>query len=111
MNVEHVTLLFFIAVFILAEIYTTRQSVRGIIVSVEDSGPHNFLGEIRTAVVKLRSGEEVTAKLTHCAACIAKIQLGSEVKVFNSSDGNTIDPLWFRSKKECSFAENIHIRH
>jgi hypothetical protein len=110
MNVEHVTLLFLIAVFILAEIYRARRSIRGIIVSVEDSGPQNFLGEIRTAVVKLRSGEEVTAKLTQCAACIAKIQLGSEVKVFNSSDGYTIDPVWFRSKNQCGFSENIHAR-
>jgi len=107
MNVENITLLFLIALFILAEIYRARRSIRGVIVSVEDSGPQNFLGEIRTAVVRLRSGEEVTAKLTHCAACIAKIQLDSEVKVFNSLDGYIVDPVWFRSKKQCAFSENV----
>ncbi|MGC8602274.1 MAG: hypothetical protein ACP5VS_01150 [Desulfomonilaceae bacterium] len=107
MNIEYITSLFLIAVFILAEIYRAKRSARGIIVSVEDLGPQNFLGEIRTAVVKLKSGQEVTAKLTQCAACIAKIQVGSEVRVFNSSDGYTVDPVWFLSKKSCGFYENF----
>ncbi len=106
MNIENITLGFLIAVFILAEIYRTLRSARGVIVSVEDSGPQNFFGEIRTAVVRLKSGREVTAKMSQCAACIARIQLGSEVKVFNSSDGFTIDPVWFRSRKQCAFSEN-----
>lgn len=98
MNLENLTLIFLIAVFLAAEIYRTRRSVRGIVTFIEDFGPQNFLGEIRTATVKLYSGQEVSAKLTSCSACIGKIGIGSEVKVFKSSEGYMVDPVWFRSQ-------------
>lgn len=106
-DIEQITLFFLIAVFILAEIYRARRSVRGVVISVENSSPQNFLGEIKTAIVKLNSGREITATLTSCSACLGKIDVGSEVKVFNSSNGYVIDPVWFRSRKQCALSGQL----
>lgn len=103
MDWENATLIFLIAVFLMAELYRTRRSVRGMVISIDECGPQNFLGEIRTAIVRLSSGRDIEAKLTSCSACIGKIGIGSEVKVFKSSDGYMIDPIWFRSKDKCAF--------
>lgn len=102
MDIEQITLFFLIAVFILAEIHRARRSVRGIVIYVENTSPQNFLGEIKTAIVRLNSGSEVRATLTSCSACLGKIDVGSEVKVFNSANGYVIDPVWLRSGKQCA---------
>lgn len=106
MTMEQVTLVFLVGVFILAEIYRAVRSARGFIVSVDNPGLENFFGETRTVVVRLRSGREVKAKLTQCAACIARMDIGSEVRVFKGSDGYVVDPVWFHTKKLCSFSED-----
>lgn len=102
MNIEHITLLFLITVFVLAEIYRARRSVRGVVVSFEDTGPLNFFGEVRTVVVKLSSGELIQARMSSCAQCLGKIEPGSEVRIFDSSEGFQIDPVWIRSSKNCA---------
>ena len=99
MDIEQITLLFLIAIFALAEIYRARRSVRGIVISLEEPGPFNFFGEFRTAVVRLSSGRKVEAKMTSCTACLGKIELGSEVKIYSASDGYQIDPVWIRTVK------------
>ncbi|MFH0960018.1 MAG: hypothetical protein V1897_15100 [Pseudomonadota bacterium] len=101
MDIEQITLLFLIAIFALAEIYRARRSVRGVVISLEDSGPLNFLGEVRTVVVRLSSGKNVEAKMTSCTACLGNIELGSEVKIYRSSEGYQVDPIWVRSIKNC----------
>jgi len=106
MDIEQITLLFLIAIFALAEIYRARRSVRGIVISLEEPGPFNFFGEFRTAVVRLSSGKKVEAKMTSCTACLGKIELGSEVKIYSASDGYQIDPVWFRSIKNCGVTDS-----
>jgi hypothetical protein len=99
MDIEQITLLFLVAIFVLAEIYRARRSVRGIVVSMEESGPLNFFGEFSTAVVRLSSGKKVQARMTSCTACLGKIGPGSEVRIFSSSEGYQIDPVWIRTVK------------
>ncbi|MGC8657492.1 MAG: hypothetical protein ACP5U1_00290 [Desulfomonilaceae bacterium] len=102
---EQITLVFLLGVFTFAEIYRAMKSVRGFIVSVDNPGLENFFGETRTVIVRLKSGKEIEAKLNQCAACIARMNLGSEVRVFKGSDGYVVDPVWFNTRKACSFSQ------
>jgi hypothetical protein len=96
MTIDQLTLVFLVGVFVLAEVYRAGRASRGVIVSVE-SDPTGLL-ELPTMIVRvrLRDGNEVSAGLSCCTACLGRLRVGDEVRVTSSRDGYIVDLPWLR---------------
>ncbi len=68
------------------------------IVGMNDDGLGLLLSPVVTVRVRLRDGEEITAGLNCCTACLGRLEIGDEVRVSDSSDGYVVDLPWFRSR-------------
>jgi hypothetical protein len=95
MNIEQLTIIFLIVVFVTAEIYRAARGMRGAIVEVNDSGYGAWL-PVMSVKIKLDRGDLVDASLNCCTACLGKLRIGDEVRVCSSKDGYVIDLPWFR---------------
>ena len=95
---EQATLVFLIMMFAAAEIFRARRALRGVIVAVEDNRFCPAPMPIIHVRVRLRDGEEVTAALNCCTACLGRFNVGDEVRVANTKDGYVVDLPWFRRK-------------
>jgi hypothetical protein len=95
MTLDHATLIFLVIVFGAAEIYRSLRGQTGEIVSVGATslGPVPLpLVEVR---VRLSSGNEVAADLDCCTACLGRLDVGDEVRVFLSREGYKVALPWF----------------
>lgn len=103
MDLETVTLIFLIVVFLAAETYRARRSSRGIIVGFEDSDLGLLVSPVLTARVKLDDGSVIQAELNSCTACMGRLSVGTQVRIYNSSNGYVVDTPWFQrgSGKAC----------
>lgn len=101
MDLEQVTIIFLILVFIAAELYRSVRAHRGVIVSFQDQGPLSAILPVQAVSVRLQDGHEVTAQLNGCTACLGRLKVGDEVRVSNCSDGYVVDLPWIR-KGTCS---------
>jgi hypothetical protein len=99
MNLEYLTLLFLVSVFVVAEVYRAARSLRGVIVSADDCSLGPIALPVMTVRVRLESGKEVSAKLNCCTACLGRLDVGDEVRIADSRDGYVIDLPWFRKKR------------
>ncbi len=99
MNLEHVTLLFLVCVFVGAEIFRARRGLRGVIVSADDCCIGPMALPVMAVRVRLERGDEVTAKMNCCTACLGRLNVGDEVRVSDSRDGYVIDLPWFQRKR------------
>ena len=106
MDLETVTLIFLLIVFLSAEIYRARRSSRGIIVGFEDSDLGLLVSPVITARVKLGDGSIIQADLNSCTACMGKLEVGTQVRIYNSSSGYVVDTPWLRQRsgKTCGTA-------
>jgi hypothetical protein len=100
MDIEQATVLFLVIVFAAAEIFRFMRGRRGIIVREEDAGLSGIALPVTTVRVKLESGDEVTASMNCCTACLGRLKIGDEVRVSNSRDGYLVDLPWF-SRRSC----------
>lgn len=99
MTIEQVTVVFVIGVFVAAEIYRAKRGLKGVIVAVDSSSLGPVALPVMTVRVRLESGDEVTAGLNCCTACLGRLQVGDWVRVADSRDGYVIDLPWFRGRK------------
>jgi hypothetical protein len=100
MNLEHATLIFLIALFVLAELYHMARGERGLIIDVHEPALAHFLPAMQVTV-ELTEGREVVATLSGCTACLGRLQIGDEVLVRSSKDGYVVDLPWVR-KHTCA---------
>ena len=100
MNIEQATLVFLVIVFAAAEIFRFMRGRRGVIVCEEDAGLPGIALPVTAVRVKLESGDEVTASMNCCTACLGRLKVGDEVRVSNSRDGYLVDLPWF-SRRSC----------
>lgn len=107
MSLEHVTLLFLVGIFVSAEIFRARRGMRGVIVSADDSSIGPVALPVMTVKVKLDRGDEVTASLNCCTACLGRLNVGDQVRVADSRDGYVIDLPWFQ-RKQCPARGSTH---
>ncbi|MDD3472969.1 MAG: hypothetical protein PHS86_09310 [Syntrophaceae bacterium] len=98
MDIETLTLIFLIILFLVAEYYRATRSRRGTIVSFEESELGFLINPILTARVQLENGKFVQASVNSCTACMGRLCVGSEVRVYNSSDGYILDVPWLPKK-------------
>lgn len=95
MNIEHLTIVFLIGIFVAAEIYRAARGTRGAIVALNDSGFGEFL-PVMSVKVRLDHGGVIDASLNCCTACLGRLRIGDEVRVSSSRDGYVVDLPWFR---------------
>jgi hypothetical protein len=100
MDIEQATIVFLVLVFAAAEIFRFMRGRRGVIVCEEDSGFDGIALPVTTVRVKLESGDEVTAFMNCCTACLGRLKVGDEVRVLNSRDGYVVDLPWF-NRRSC----------
>lgn len=97
MTLDHATLIFLVLVFAAAEIYRIRRGQPGVIVSVGE----NSFGPIPLPVmhvgVRLATGTEVSASMDCCTACLGRLAIGDEVRVYRSREGFKVALPWVRS--------------
>ncbi len=98
MDLETATLVFLIVVFVAAEIHRSLRSRRGVIVGFEDSDLGFLVSPLLTARVRLNDGSEVMASVNSCTACLGRLAVGTQVRVYNSSDGYVVDTPWLEQK-------------
>lgn len=98
MDLETVTLIFLLVVFLTAEIYRARRSSRGIIVGFDDSDLGLLVSPVLTARVRLEDGSIIQADVNSCTACMGRLTVGTQVRIFNSSNGYMVDTPWFQQK-------------
>lgn len=94
MDLETVTLVFLIMVFVSAEVYRSLRSSRGVIVAFEDSDLGFLVSPLLTARVKLNDGSVVLASVNSCTACLGRLAVGTQVRIYNSSSGYVLDTPW-----------------
>lgn len=97
MDLEQATIIFLILVFVAAELYRCIRGRRGVIVSFHDLGPFSAILPVLAVSVRLQDGQEVTAQLNGCTACLGRLKVGDEIRISNSSDGYVVDLPWFRT--------------
>jgi hypothetical protein len=95
---EQATLVFLVMIFAAAEIFRARRALRGVIVAVQDDVWWSAAMPVIHVRVRLNGGEEVTAALNCCTACLGRFNLGDEVRVANTRDGYVVDLPWFRRR-------------
>ncbi len=98
MHIEQATVLFLVMVFAAAEVYRLVRGRRGVIVSEDDSGLAGIALPVTSVKVRLECGDEVTATMNCCTACLGRLKIGDEVRVSDSSDGYVVDLPWFRRR-------------
>lgn len=96
--IEYATVIFLIVVFVAAEIYRSTRGVRGVISSVRDVGIDPILLPVTPVNVRLESGDEITANLNCCTACLGRLKIGDQVRVSKSKDGYVVDLPWVRNR-------------
>lgn len=96
MNLDYATTLILLVFFAAAEIYRLKRGRRGVIVSMNDPG---MLLPVTSVTVRLGDGDEVTAQLNCCTACLGQLKIGDEVRVAPSREGYVIDLPWFRRSR------------
>ena len=97
MTLELATVLFLVAVFLMAEIYRMKRQRRGLIVGLHDSGMSLIVLPEVTVQVRLDDGTEVPAKLNCCTACLGRLTVGDEVRVSDTRDGWVVSLPWLRT--------------
>jgi hypothetical protein len=95
MNIEHVTMVFLIAVFVAAEVLRIKRGSRGIIVSMRDGGLAAAVS-VMSVKVRLKDGAEIEADLNPCTACMGRLKVGDEVRISPTRDGYVVDLPWIR---------------
>jgi hypothetical protein len=98
MEIEQLTVVFLIAVFVTAEIYRATRGMRGAIVELNDSGYGEWL-PVMSVKIRLDRGDVVDANLNCCTACLGRLKIGDDVRVCSSKDGYVVDLPWFRRSK------------
>ena len=97
MTLELATVLFLVAVFLMAEIYRMKRQRRGLIVGLHDTGMSLIVLPEVTVQVRLDDGTEVPAKLNCCTACLGRLTVGDEVRVSDTRDGWVVNLPWLRT--------------
>ncbi len=100
MNIELVTTIFLVSVFICAEFYRIYRGKAGTVVAYIEGYPGTEL-LITKVRIELAGGETVTADLNACTACLGRIGIGTEVRVTESREGYAVHLPWFRTGR-CS---------
>lgn len=108
MNIEQATVVFLVIVFAAAEIFRLMRGSRGVIVCEEDEGFPGIALPVTTVRVRLESGDEVTAAMNCCTACLGRFKMGDEVRVSHSRDGYVVDLPWF-SRRACHSRASMSI--
>jgi hypothetical protein len=98
MNIEQLTIVFLIGIFVAAEIYRATRGTRGAIIALNDSGFGELL-PVLSVKIRLDHGEVIDASLNCCTACLGRLRIGDEVRVSSSRDGYVVDLPWFRRGK------------
>ncbi|MGB6065833.1 MAG: hypothetical protein WBG50_13595 [Desulfomonilaceae bacterium] len=96
MHIEQATVFFLVIVFAAAEVYRMLRGRRGVLVSEDNQGLPGIALPVTSVKVRLESGDEVTATMNCCTACLGRLKIGDEVRVSDSSDGYVVDLPWFR---------------
>ncbi len=97
MTLEHATLIFLVLVFVAAEVYRTRRGQPGVIVSVGATSFGPIPLPLVQVDVRLETGSKVSASLDCCTACLGRLNVGDEVRVFRSNEGYKVALPWVRS--------------
>jgi len=95
--IEYATVIFLIVVFVAAEIYRSTRGVRGVISSVRDVGIDPILLPVTPVNVRLESGDEITANVNCCTACLGRLKIGDQVRVCKSKEGYVVDLPWIQN--------------
>ncbi len=98
MNLETATIVFLVAVFVAAEIWRVLRGQSGVIVSAHEDGLGFAMLGMGTVDVRLESGEQVSASVNCCTACLGRLQIGDQVRVTSSKEGYVVDLPWVRRR-------------
>jgi hypothetical protein len=97
MDIETITTIFLIAVFVSTEVFRIITGRKGTIVALKtDETPLLLFNP--NVVVRLRSGEEISAGVDCCTACLGKLKTGDRVKVVKSKNGYQVNLPWIVSR-------------
>jgi hypothetical protein len=99
MTLEFLTVAFLVAVFVAAEIWRGVSGKRGVIVSMNDDGLSFAAMGVGSVDVRLESGEQVTASVNCCTACLGRLRIGDPVRVCHSKEGYVADLPWLRGRR------------
>ena len=99
MTLESLTIAFLVVVFVAAEIWRSLNGTRGVIVSMNDDGLSFAAMGVGTIDVQLESGEQITASVNCCTACLGRLRVGDPVRVCHSKEGYVADLPWVRGRK------------
>jgi hypothetical protein len=108
MTIEQATVLFLVIVFAAAELFRLLWGSRGVIVCEEDGAIPGITLLVTTVKVKLENGDEVTASMNCCTACLGRLKIGDEVRVSRSREGYVVDLPWFR-RRSCHSRASMNI--
>jgi hypothetical protein len=97
MTLDHATLIFLVLVFVAAEIYRLRRGQPAIIVSVGESSFGPVPLPVMQVDVRLSGGAQVSASLDCCTACLGRLKVGDEVRVYRAREGYKVALPWIRS--------------
>jgi hypothetical protein len=98
MNLEYLTFLILVGFFVAAEVYRFRRGMSGEIVGLEPSTLGPVVLPVQPVRVRLDAGDEVTATMNCCVACLGRLQVGDRVRVTKSREGFVVDLPWTRGK-------------
>jgi hypothetical protein len=98
MTLEFLTIAFLVTVFVAAEIWRGLSAMRGVIVSMNDDGLSFAAMGVGTIDVRLENGEQITASVNCCTACLGRLRIGDQVRVCHSKEGYVADLPWVRGR-------------
>jgi hypothetical protein len=91
-------LIFLVLVFVAAEIYRMRRGQPAVIVSVAENSFGPVPLPIMHVGVRLDDGAEVSASMDCCTACLGRLNIGDEIRVYSSREGYKVALPWLRSR-------------
>jgi hypothetical protein len=104
-TLDHATLIFLVLVFVAAEVYRLRRGQPAVIVAVGDSSFGPLPLPVMQVDVRLSGGAQVSATLDCCTACLGRLKVGDEVRVYRAREGYKVALPWIRSGNSRSCGE------
>lgn len=98
MDLEFLTTVLLVLVFIAAELYRVFWSQRGVILSLKERDAGVLFTAGATACIRLADGNEITLDIPPCTLCLGRLCVGEEVRVTRSKSGYSVDLPWSRKR-------------
>jgi hypothetical protein len=97
-DLEYVTLIFLVTVFLAAEAYRMVRGKRGVVLAVAAEKPGEAALVGINALILLENGSQIEAQIPACTVCIGRLGVGTQVRVTQSEWGYLVDIPWCRKR-------------